>query len=213
MKTYIYILLVLIFIGCSNDGKNSQLEQEEEVVLTKEEKLIQLYNTTLVPLFSRYEALEIPSEFQIIEQDLGVNAGAAFGYVEVSRGLVNCTEESIQLFALTHEVAHIATLHQASLFNLEGFLSEGPQLNAYKKAEYLADLIAVHLIKSKAPLFFEDLKSNFHILKLILGSETFTHPSGTDRIKQINKYINLSTTKTNNIAFKELYLNIWNNSI
>lgn len=197
---------------CSKDLKENKtdlFEDEETTVLDNETKLKQLYYNTIIPLFSDYNSIDIPSEFQIIKDDMSIDAGASFGYVEVSMGLVNLPKESIQLFALTHEVAHIATLNQARLFNLEGYVTNGAFVNQYKKSEYLADLIAIHLIKTKAPIYFETLQENFNYLKRILGGETFTHPSGINRLKEINKYITLSNTSTSDIAFKELYLKIW----
>ncbi|SDS48762.1 hypothetical protein SAMN05216503_3219 [Polaribacter sp. KT25b] len=212
MKKYIYFVLLLLCCMCSNDLKENKtdiFDDEETTVLDNEAKLKQLYNDTIIPLFSDYNAIDIPIEFQIIKDDMGINAGASFGYVEVSMGLVNLSKKSIQLFALTHEVAHIATLPQARLFHLEGYVTNGAFVNEYQKSEYLADLIAIHLIKTKAPIYFEALKEDLAYLKLILGGETFTHPSGANRLKEINKYITLSNTKTSAIAFKELYVEIW----
>ncbi|MFB9052056.1 hypothetical protein ACFFVB_03090 [Formosa undariae] len=212
MKKYMYFMLFLVFFTCNKDSKENKTEVDEDqetCALDKEDKLKQLYNATVIPLFSGYNDIDIPTEFQIIEDEMGIDAGASFGYVEVSMGLINVSEESIQLFALTHEVAHIATLSQARLFNLDGYVSSGPETNEYRKSEYLADLIAIHLIKSQEPVYFESLTKNFQELMNILGSGSFTHPSGPNRIKAMQNYIALSNAKTETIAFKALYINIW----
>ena len=211
-----YLVLFLMFFTCSKDtkeNKNELPEDQETIVLDQEEKLKDLYNSTVIPLFSGYKDIDIPVEFQIIEDEMGVDAGASFGYVEVSMGLINVSEESIQLFALTHEVAHIATLSQARAFNLEGYVSSGPDMNEYIRSEYLADLIAIHLIKSQEPVYFELLTDHFQDLIKILGGGTFTHPSGVNRIKAMQDYITLSDAKTEAMAFKDLYLKIWKDNM
>jgi len=196
--------------ACNSNTSNEVILPENEIIpLTKEEEIIKLYNQSVLPLYKEYSDVEIPTEFKIDKNDLGINAGASFGYVEVSQGLINLTKKDIQLFALTHEVAHIVTLSQANKFNLQGSIPENGHINEYKKSEYLADLIAIHLIKSQNSLYFQSIKNNFNILKSILGTETYTHPSGENRVKLMNDYIELSKRKIETIAFKEIYLKIW----
>ncbi|WP_434037196.1 hypothetical protein [Formosa sp. 4Alg 33] len=216
MKKFMYFIMFLVFFTCSKDSKENKAEvneDQETCILDKEDKLKQLYNATVIPLFSAYTDIDIPVEFHVREDEMGIDAGASFGYVEVSMGLINVSEESIQLFALTHEVAHIATLSQARLFNLDGYVSSGPETNEYIKSEYLADLIAIHLIKSQEPVYFESLTKNFQELINILGGGTFTHPSGVNRIKAMQTYITLSNTQTEADAFKTLYLKIWEDNM
>ncbi|QXP69780.1 hypothetical protein H0I29_14305 [Polaribacter sp. R2A056_3_33] len=208
-KSFLVLFSFLMFACNSNSSNEVILPENEEIPLTKEEEIIKIYNESVLPLFKEYSDTEIPTQFKIDKNDLGINAGAAFGYVEVSQGLVNLTKEDIQLFALTHEVAHIVTIKQARLFDLQGSIPKGTVTNDYKKAEYLADLIAIHLIKTKLNKEFNLLTSNFPFLQDLLGDTTFTHPSGSDRINCINTYLENTLVTSNDIAFKNTFLNIW----
>jgi len=198
-----------MFACNSNSSNEVILPENDNIPLTKEEEIVKIYNESVLPLFKKYSGAEIPKQFKIDKNDLGINAGAAFGYVEVSQGLINLTKEDIQLFALAHEVAHIVTIPQARLFDLQGSVPKGTVTNDYKKAEYLADLIAIHLIKVKLNKEFILLTSNFSFLQNLLGSTTFTHPSGIDRISYIKTYIENTITKSNDDAFKISFLRIW----
>ena len=118
--------------------------------------------------------------------------------------------EAIQLFALTHEVAHMATLPQAKIFNLAATIPKGNSTNDYQKAEYLADLIAIHLIHLKKPEKFKLIQGDFEILQEIFGGEVFSHPSGQKRILSMKLYIEDDHSKDEALAFKERFLAIWN---
>ncbi|MDO6803260.1 hypothetical protein Q4595_12445 [Wenyingzhuangia sp. 1_MG-2023] len=210
MNKHIYYALILVLFSCHNNSSTDETSHQEEIILSKEQKIINLYTTSVIPLFAEYKEVVIPTDFVIDENDLGINAGAAFGYVEISMGLVNVSKESVQLFALSHEVAHIVTLSQAKLFNYQSSIPKGTLTNDYKKAEYLADLIAIYLIKIHQPEHFESLLSNFKYLESLLGVSTFTHPSGTERINAINEYLALSKETNSTVAFKEMYAKFWN---
>lgn len=210
MKISYLILFSFLMFACNSNSSNEViLPENDNIPLTKEEEIVKIYNESVLPLFKKYSGAEIPKQFKIDKNDLGINAGAAFGYVEVSQGLINLTKEDIQLFALAHEVAHIVTIPQARLFDLQGSVPKGTVTNDYKKAEYLADLIAIHLIKVKLNKEFILLTSNFSFLQNLLGSTTFTHPSGIDRISYIKTYIENTITKSNDDAFKISFLRIW----
>lgn len=203
------IVLFVCLSSCNSSSSNGE-DKKEEVVLSKQELLIKRYNELVVPMFKRYKGIEIPSDFQVDSKDKTINAGASFGYVEVSQGLIEAKKESIQVFVLAHEVAHIATLSQARLFDLQGEIPRGATTNDYKKAEYLADLIAVHLIQTQLPKEFESLYVDFDYLQQMLGSTTFTHPSGLDRINSLKEYLSNSKKETEAVAFKNQFLSIWN---
>jgi len=196
--------------ACNSNSSNEVILPENEIIpLTKEEEIIKLYNESVLPLFKEYSDVEIPTEFKIDKNDLGINAGASFGYVEVSQGLINLTKQDIQLFALAHEVAHIVTISQARLFGLQGSIPKGTVTNEYKKAEYLADLIAIHLISTKLKEEFHLLNSNFPYLQNLLGGTSFTHPSGIDRINSINMYLENTLVSDNDEALKKIFIKIW----
>ena len=196
--------------ACNSNSSNEVILPENEIIpLTKEEEIIKIYNESVLPLFKEYSDVEIPTEFKIDKSDLSINAGASFGYVEISQGLINVTKKHIQLFALSHEVAHIVTIPQARLFGLEGSIPKGSITNDYKKAEYLADLIAIHLIKSKLNNEFRLLSTDFPFLQNLLGGSSFTHPSGSDRINEIQTYLENSISTNNDEAFKTSFLRIW----
>ena len=196
--------------ACNTNSSNEEVfPPNKEISLTKEESIIKVYNESVLPLFKNYMDVEIPTQFKVDKDDLSINAGATFGYVEVSQGLVNLTKEHIQLFALTHEVAHIVTISQARLLGLEGSIPKGSITNDYKKAEYLADLIAIHLIKSKLNNEFRLLSTDLPFLQNLLGGSSFTHPSGSDRINEIQTYLENSISTNNDEAFKTSFLRIW----
>lgn len=201
----------MICLGsCNSSSSNGEDTPKNVVVLSNQELLIKRYNELVVPLFNSYTNVVIPSKFQVDEKDKTINAGASFGYVEVSQGLIEAKKEAIQIFVLSHEVAHIVTISQAKLFDLKGEIPRGTTTNDYKKAEYLADLIAVHLIQTKLPKVFDALFTDFDYLQQLLGSATFTHPSGLDRINSLKEYIGNSKEANERSAFKNQFLSIWN---
>ncbi|MGY5353915.1 hypothetical protein [Wenyingzhuangia sp. IMCC45467] len=208
MKKNMLFLCTLFFGACTSNAITVE-PVTEPITISKEEQIIKLYNTLVIPMFKDYEQVDIPTAFKIDEEDLGINAGAAFGYVEISKGLIYHKKEIIQTFVLSHEVAHIVTLAQAKQFGLKGDIPRGTIINDYKKAEFLADLIAVHLIKKTAPSHFELLEQEWHYLQSLLGVTTFTHPSGVDRIQSLKTYIEKSKTQGEDLAFKECFVQIW----
>lgn len=201
-------LLILFIIGIASSC-NSNSTEDVQKKLTKAEQFIQLYTLEVVPLFDEYPDLNIPEEIQIDENDLSVNAGAAFGYVEVSKGLVELKDQSIQIFVLAHELAHIATLKQAEAFNLKGELPSGSETNDYKKAEYLADLMAFYLISKNEPETYDLLKEKLDYLEELLGNGDFTHPSGSSRIESLMKYLKGMDNTSKETAFSNRFRTIW----
>jgi predicted Zn-dependent protease len=210
MNKYLFILLFACLCSCNSCSSDSEDNKKEEIVLSNEELLIKRYNELVLPMFKSYNGVEIPTEFQVDAKDKTINAGASFGYVEVSQGLIEAKKEALQIFVLSHEVSHIVTISQAKLFDLKGEIPRGAATNDYKKAEYLADLIAVHLMKTKLPKEFESLYADFDYLQQLLGAATFTHPSGLDRINSLKEYIRNSKEENEPTAFKKQFLSIWN---
>lgn len=202
------MLLILFTIGIASSC-NTNSSEDDQKTLTKEEQFIQLYTLEVVPLFDEYPDLNIPEEIQIDKKDLSVNAGAAFGYVEVSSGLVELDDKAIQVFVLAHELAHIATLKQVEAFNLKSELSSGSETNDYKKAEYLADLMAFYLISKNEPKVYDLLVQKLVYLEDLLGSGDFTHPSGSSRIESLMKYIKEMDKTSKETAFSNRFRTIW----
>ena len=215
MNKYFLLLLLGILWACdehhsenqSNDEDSSNPESQSE---TKKEKLVSLYKDSVIPLFKDIPDVNPPQEIHINAEDVNIDAGAASDYLEVSQGLIDLENEAIQLFALTHEVAHMATLPQAKIFNLAATIPKGNSTNDYQKAEYLADLIAIHLIHLKKPEKFKLIQGDFEILQEIFGGEVFSHPSGQKRILSMKLYIEDGHSKDEALAFKERFLAIWN---
>ena len=208
-KSYILFSVIILFycFGCnSNTSEKDEIIEEE---LTKEEVLKKRYADTVIPLFETFNNVEIPTEFIIDSKDNSLNAGASFGYVEVSQGLINYKKEYIQVYVLAHEVAHIVTLNQASLFGLQGAIPSGGVTNDYKKAEFLADLIAIHLINTQLPEQMKLIYSDFDNLKNLLGLGSFTHPSGLKRIDLMNQYLIGAETTTSSDSFETIFKQIW----
>ncbi|MBP8791797.1 MAG: hypothetical protein KBH29_01310, partial [Lutibacter sp.] len=170
MQIHSLFVFFTLFLSCTSNSSTVDFQEPEEIV-SKEELLIKHYNESVVPLFKSYSNVEIPLEFKIDTTDITINAGASFGYIEVSQGLINLDKKEIQTFVLAHEVAHIVTIKQAKIFNLEGSIPKGTVTNDYKKAEYLADLIAFHLIHTQQLKVSEILINEFNYLDKLLGSE------------------------------------------
>jgi Zn-dependent protease with chaperone function len=200
-------MLLFLVISCSNS--TSTIVEEGIIPLSKEEKIRKLYTEKIVPLFNDYVDVTIPVNFRIDKTDLSVNAGAAFGYIEISQGLVNFEKEYIQIYVLAHELAHIVTLNQAKRFSLGALIPSGTITNDYKKAEYLADLIAIHLMNIHLNEQVDLVYDNFTLLSNLLGPKSFTHPSNTERIKAMKEYLNSSNDNSLSI-FKEFFKKTWN---
>ena len=210
MKKIIFLIipLLLAFYGCQKnaDSKEEVIIEEE---LSKEEQLKKLYIESVIPLFESFQNVDIPTEFKIDIKDNSINAGASFGYVEVSQGLINNEKKFLQIYVLSHEVAHIVTINQASIFGLGNQIANGTKTNAYKKSEYLADLIAIHLMNKNLKSQSKLLVSDFNKLTNLLGTSTFTHPSGVERVALMTKYINGCEKLNPNDMFKQLFEEIW----
>jgi len=202
MKNIRLLVLTCFFSGCITTNFNRQeIGLSREKIKNKEERLRELYSETVVLLFEDLENLNIPINFQVDQKDLSINAGAAFDYIEVSRGLINLENEPIQIFVLAHEISHLAILEQKQIIGIQSELPEESQINDYKKVEYLSDLIAIHLIKTNYPEVFDLLNTNFSDLQEILGTASFTHPSGKERIDSIKKYVRDSRKGNGEISF------------
>ncbi|MDO6813670.1 hypothetical protein [Tenacibaculum soleae] len=207
MKRLTILLITILLTGCKTSAtKNEDITIE----LTNEEQLNKLYQERIKPLFSSYRDIMIPNDFRIDKEDSSINAGAADGYIEVSQGLVDYDKEYIKVYVLSHEIGHIVTLNQAQKFELGSQIPSGIKTNDYKKAEYLADLIAIHLMLTKEKTLGEELKQNLEVVQSLLGPEIFTHPSAVDRVELMNLYIEKSFNEDPNIAFEEIFEKIWN---
>jgi hypothetical protein len=209
MNKNLILVLFILLCSCNTNSFNNDGFDKEEVILSNQELLIKQYQELIIPLFKSYSMVDIPTEFQVDPQDTSINAGASFGFIEVSQGLVDAKMEAIRVFVLAHEVAHLVTIAQARLFSLEGPILRGTTTNDYKKSEYLADLIALHLIQSKLTKEFEYLLVDFDYLQQLLGSKTFTHPSGVDRILFLKEYLSIVKEKNEATAFRTQFLCIW----
>lgn len=207
MRKIIILITAFLVVSC-----NTSETKKEEIVenVTKEDKLKELYLKTVKPLFKEFTDVDIPNEFRIDKEDTTVNAGAAMNYVEVSQGLIEYDKDYIKVFVLAHELGHIVTLKQAEQLNLGTEIPNGTKINAYKKAEYLADIIAVHLITTQEVELGNDLKTNFEVLQNLLGPEIFTHPGAVDRVTLMKDYVEKSTNKNANTIYREIIEKIWN---
>ncbi|MDO5981379.1 hypothetical protein [Flavivirga spongiicola] len=210
MQNRMYLLAIgicVVIISWSIVKSKAQVEMPEK--LTNQETLMNLYTKKILPLFSEYDSIKFPSHYVIDKNDNTINAGAASGYIEVSQGLVDAPIDTIRIFVMAHELAHMATLAQASLFNLGNEIPNGKLTNIYKKAELLADLIAFYKITVHLPKMARLMKQDFNVLKILFGNETFTHPSGKRRIEQLLIFAEKTKTMSNVDAFKVSFTDIW----
>lgn len=209
MKTInvpLFFFFIITMISCQS---TTEVEKGIAPKLTRQEQLELVYTSKVLPLFKGYDTVEIPTEFVIDKKDLSINAGASFGYVEVSQGLINSDKEAIQLFVLAHEVAHIVTISQAITFELGDEIPTGVDYNPYQKAELLADLVAVHHILVQLPEMKSQLENEMTFLKSLLGTGGFTHPSGAKRVVFMQDYFKLAKITSANDAFRYLFTHIW----
>lgn len=152
-----------------------------------------VYTNNVLPMYYTYDS-NMPKDLVIDSKDKSINAGAAFGYIEVSQGLANHHDVFVQAFALTHEASHIATGEQLKKFGIEGGIPEGKNFNSYKKAELLADLMATHLLGANyydaMPNFIEYLDEDSECFNCSVFSKEgdFSHPSAKRRVKYIKEY-------------------------
>lgn len=210
MKIKYFLFFTFIsfyFISC--DTNSTDKEEITKEKLSKEQQLKQLYTTIVKPMFKAYKSTNIPTTFTVDTKDHSINAGSAHNYLEVSQGLVNSKKKHLQIYVLTHELSHIVTLKQAELFGLKGAIPRGKKTNDYKKSEYLADLIAVHLINTHQPKQLDLLRKDFSFLKELLGKGDFMHPSGVERIEMMQTYMNESSKKTPLFVFESFFKQIW----
>lgn len=205
MVRKVFLCLLIYFVACE-----STTASKEKNEITKEEQFKKKYNDVVVPLFIDYNGVNIPSDLTINKDDKTVDAGASFGYIEVSQGLIEYDKEYIKIYVLAHEVAHIVTLRQAEKFGLEKLIPSGKETNDYKKSEYLADLIAIHLINKNLPKQKKILYNDFNTLKLLLGRGDYMHPSGSERINMITVYLKGSQETSPSSSFKDTFIKIWN---
>ncbi|WP_010135815.1 M48 family metalloprotease [Ochrovirga pacifica] len=210
---YLIGTLTVLMLSCQNTTTSEETVVEDtppkEIQLSAEAQLKELYRTQVIPLFTDFTEVSIPTIFKIDKKDPSINAGASFGYVEVSQGLIDVRKTEIQRFALAHELAHIVTISQAKKFGLSNVIPKGLLYNEYQKAEFLADLIAIHLIQSKQPQEIKNIQSIFPQLQILLGGKTFTHPSGRGRIQNMQLYLQEAKHISQAEAFKKQFQNIW----
>ena len=67
----------------------------------------------------------------------------------------------------------------------------------------------IFLIKTNLNKEFSLLSTDFPFLQNLLGNSTFTHPSGSDRINEIQTYLENSISTNNDESFKINFLRIW----
>lgn len=207
IKYYLFFvpILLLLFNSCNSTNKDEIAEEQ----LTKKQQLQKLYTTIVKPMFVAYKNSDIPNNFTIDTKDNSINAGATQNFLEVSQGLVNSKKKYLQVYVLAHELSHIVTLNQAEIFGLKGAIPSGKKTNDYKKSEYLADLIAIHLMSTYLPEEMSLLHKDFNVLKVLLGKGDFMHPSGLERVKMMEIYINQSLKAPLPVVFKKRFKSIW----
>ena len=206
IKLQVLIILLVTVAACNS---TSEIVKEVVPTLNKQEQLELLYTAKVIPLFKAFESADIPTVLVVDTKDTSINAGASFGYVEVSQGLINSEKEWIQLFVLSHEVAHIVTISQAIKFELGEEIPAGVDVNPYQQAEYLADLMAVHLMLLHEPAQQIKLENDLVFLKSLFGTASFTHPSGEKRIELMQQYFKLARLSSPIDAFNYLFTQIW----
>lgn len=206
----LFIFTLFCFFSCKTNSTSKNEVIEERI--SKEEQLQSLYISVVKPLFKTYKNADIPNKFTIDTKDNSINGGTTHRFLEVSQGLVNSEKKYLQVYVLAHEISHIVTLNQAKIFNLKGAIPSEKNTNDYKKSEYLADLIAIHLINTQLPEQFKPLYKDFNILKTILGNGDYMHPSGSKRVEMMENYINKTLNETPTVVFENIFKQIWNMS-
>lgn len=170
------------------------------------------YKNEILPLFRRrYTATDLPTGLEVWEGGQ-VDGGAFDKTVFVYEGVYSLSRP-LRLWALAHETGHVVTVNEA---NKIGCGAAIPAPGEYKKSEYLADLIATHIIFEGNPSLGESVKGLLTTLATELGGADSMHPSGADRTGVIGEYLAArgehragDETLWNN-AFAPLFRRVWN---
>lgn len=234
MKYYFYVLL-LIAASCSSsgdsDGDDSVVSRDtvkariaadttkpvktimpyDKTDLEDSEKVTvqEFYNKEILPLYSSYTKSEFPQTFTVDSSDLTINAGAAFGHLEISLGLVECTDDTIQMFAIAHELGHIVTLEQAERLNLGQEVPRGKTFNSYQKGELIADLMSVYSMSVRSRDYIGAIQRREPFFHELFADGDFAHPNSKIRLGNMFKYYELLKTMEPKAAMEKLFTEIW----
>jgi hypothetical protein len=149
------------------------------------EQLKKDYKTEVLPLYrKRYAQSELPEGIEVWEGGQ-VDGGAYDKNVFVYEGVYKLPR-ALRLWALAHETGHVVTLNEGAKCGLGAAV---PEPGSYKKSEYLADLIATHVISEYNPGLAESIKGMLAKLATELGAADEMHPSGDDRVAMMEAYL------------------------
>ena len=144
------------------------------------------------------------------KNDPNIDGGAIVGQIDITIPAIQL-EETLRTFILYHEMGHVITVFQAQNLLL-GNVVPGDRLKLFKKSEFLADLIAVHLMdEGDRDRLVTTLRRN---LQAILGPGDNMHPPGKDRVQRIVNYSNAIHGVVNDAQkearFEQSFREMWN---
>ena len=136
----------------SSDSKNifsSQLKDANA-------KFQALHIRKVMPMFTANFKAAIPNK---VETHTGNGLGNKVvpGLIFVYHGMINLNKDSLRIFALSHELAHIVILEQAVRFGLPDKIPSDYNMNDSIRSEFLADLIALHIIAKSDNLLYQEI--------------------------------------------------------
>lgn len=176
---------------------NPDKQQPQETAYDKQKRAAKnLWSKTVKPAFrlafpkSTYRSIEkdLPPELVIDDQDEFDGSGGP-GTVVIYKKVVEEQDASILLYALCHETGHCVTAAKLNAMKLAipSLAGESGKENpGAKQHEYIADLIAIDVIKTQLPESVQGVKDAMESIKDKLGNGGNMHPTGNQRMLKMN---------------------------
>ncbi|WP_022665695.1 hypothetical protein [Desulfospira joergensenii] len=140
-----------------------------------------------------YVTNEMPNQLTFLPGGQ-LDGGAAPNFVYLTHGALQCSN-SVTSFAIAHEMSHVVTLQWLQRHGLV----KPPVAGKYDYfwGEYVADLIAFHLIYTFFRVKAHVIKIEFPSLAHELGTADNTHPDGGKRVNMLQSYSEQVTSGEN----------------
>ena len=190
--------------------KSSEIYKKKSKVDLLLEETKNNFKKKTLPLFSnRFPNNNIEqTKLSLDRKTPGIEGGSYPGNIDITIETLKL-EPLFLKFAIFHEMGHIVTIPQKNLYNL-GPLLNGEKYNDYQKSEFLADLIATHLMSNQDHVNLINKKNS---LEKLLGPGDAMHPSGRERVNVIMNYLASTKNERKTIKekkFKKLFSDLWN---
>ncbi len=149
----------------------------------------------IAPAFRRaFTNPDLPEELAIDDRDLFDGDGGP-GSVRVYKKVVTEPNASVLLYALAHETGHAVTAQK--IMSMQGRAQADvpqPANDGAKQHEYLADLIAIHVIQTQLNGHRQSIFDAMDAIANKLGDADAMHPSGAQRVAKMRRLLNGDNT-------------------